>query len=178
MDVLHDRLIWQVLSGGHAFSPLSTDYRKTHASYPLGTASNPLGSAPALPYALIHRSAWNRNSAKFAFWGFSEVDEESCNKYCNWVIRLVPMLVSVVALANVGGARQPRPLQKEVASMRRIISLVVVALVMAAMMTASAAPVFAQGGGAIVIPCSEQFGDPEMTGVIVLTPGGEPSQFT
>jgi hypothetical protein len=23
--------------------------------------------------ALIHRSAWNRNSANFAFWGFSEV---------------------------------------------------------------------------------------------------------
>jgi hypothetical protein len=23
--------------------------------------------------ALIHRSAWNRNSAKFAFWAFSEV---------------------------------------------------------------------------------------------------------
>src|SRR5918995_5114191 len=29
--------------------------------------------APALLYALIHRSAWNRNSANFAFWGFSEV---------------------------------------------------------------------------------------------------------
>jgi hypothetical protein len=23
--------------------------------------------------ALIHRSAWNKNSANFAFWGFSEV---------------------------------------------------------------------------------------------------------
>jgi hypothetical protein len=23
--------------------------------------------------SLIHRSAWNRNSANFAFWGFSEV---------------------------------------------------------------------------------------------------------
>ena len=111
-------------------------------------------------------------------WGFSEVDEESCNKYCNWVIRLVPMLVSVVALANVGGARQPGPLQKEVASMRRIISLVVVALVMAAMMAASVAPVFAQDNGARVTPCSEFFGDPEMTGVIVFTPGGTPSQFT
>src|SRR5215213_2434580 len=65
MDVLHDRLIWQVLSGGHAFSPLRTDYRKTHASYPLGTASNPLGSAPALLLALIHRSAWNGDSRKF-----------------------------------------------------------------------------------------------------------------
>src|SRR5215208_4260471 len=66
MEVLHDRLIWQVLSGGHAFSPLRTDYRKTHASYPLGTASNPLGSAPVLLYALIHRSAWNGHSPKFA----------------------------------------------------------------------------------------------------------------
>src|SRR5215216_656981 len=27
----------------------------------------------ALLLARIHRSAWNRNSAKFAFWGFSEV---------------------------------------------------------------------------------------------------------
>jgi hypothetical protein len=25
------------------------------------------------PLALIHPSAWNRNSANFAFWGFSEV---------------------------------------------------------------------------------------------------------
>jgi hypothetical protein len=33
--------------------------------------------------ALIHRNAWNRNSANFAFWGFSEVRQESCNKYCN-----------------------------------------------------------------------------------------------
>src|SRR5215208_5786834 len=29
--------------------------------------------SPALLRALIHRSAWNRNSANFAFWGFSEV---------------------------------------------------------------------------------------------------------
>jgi hypothetical protein len=29
--------------------------------------------APALPYALIHRSAWNRNSANFAFIEFYEV---------------------------------------------------------------------------------------------------------
>src|SRR5215211_2211578 len=62
--------------------------------------------------------------------------------------------------------------------MRRIISLVVVALVMAAMMAASVAPVFAQDNGARVTPCSEFFGDPEMTGVIVFTPGGTPSQFT
>jgi len=27
----------------------------------------------ALPHALIHLSAWNRYSATFAFWGFSEV---------------------------------------------------------------------------------------------------------
>src|SRR5215217_3539248 len=74
MDVLHDRLIWQVLSGGHAFSPLRTDYRKTHASYPLGTASNPLGSAPALLLALIHRSAWNGDSRKLDF-HFTELQE-------------------------------------------------------------------------------------------------------
>jgi hypothetical protein len=61
--------------------------------------------------------------------------------------------------------------------MRRIISLVVVALVMAAMMAASVAPVFAQDNGARVTPCSEVFG-PEVTGVIVVTPGGTPSQFT
>jgi hypothetical protein len=30
-------------------------------------------SMPALLFALIHRSAWNRNSAKFAFWAFSKV---------------------------------------------------------------------------------------------------------
>jgi hypothetical protein len=26
-----------------------------------------------LLFVSIHRSAWNRNSANFAFWGFSEV---------------------------------------------------------------------------------------------------------
>ena len=31
---------------------------------------------------LIHRSAWNKNSANFAFWGSSEVREGSRNKYC------------------------------------------------------------------------------------------------
>jgi dipeptidyl aminopeptidase/acylaminoacyl peptidase len=30
-------------------------------------------TAPALLLALIHRSAWKRNSANFAFWGFSEL---------------------------------------------------------------------------------------------------------
>jgi hypothetical protein len=29
--------------------------------------------SPALLLALIHRSAWNKNSANFAFWAFSEV---------------------------------------------------------------------------------------------------------
>src|SRR5215208_3394365 len=29
--------------------------------------------APVLHLALIHSSAWNRNSANFTFWGFSEV---------------------------------------------------------------------------------------------------------
>jgi putative copper export protein len=53
--------------------------------------------------------------------------------------------------------------------MRRIVSLVVVALVMTAMMAASAVPVFAQG--AEVIPCSEIFG-PDVKGVIVTTPSG------
>src|SRR5215208_4213176 len=66
MDVLHDRLIWQVLSGGHAFSPLRTDYRKTHASYPLCTASNPLGSAPILLFALMQQSVWTVRSRQYA----------------------------------------------------------------------------------------------------------------
>jgi hypothetical protein len=63
--------------------------------------------------------------------------------------------------------------------MRRIIALLSVLSVMAiiaAMMPASAAPVFAQGDGARVIPCSDIFG-PEVTGVIVFTPGGTPSNF-
>jgi hypothetical protein len=38
------------------------------------TAGGPgLLYAPALPFALIHRSAWKGNSAKFVFRGFSEV---------------------------------------------------------------------------------------------------------
>jgi hypothetical protein len=32
--------------------------------------------APVLLLALIHPSAWNKNSANFAFWGFCEVDIE------------------------------------------------------------------------------------------------------
>jgi hypothetical protein len=31
--------------------------------------------ASALLLTLIHRSAWNMNSANLAFWGFSEVEE-------------------------------------------------------------------------------------------------------
>ena len=62
--------------------------------------------------------------------------------------------------------------------MKRIIALLSVMAIMAAMMAASVAPVFAQDNGARVTPCSEFFGDPEMTGVIVFTPGGTPSQFT
>jgi hypothetical protein len=34
------------------------------------------GYTPAPLFALIHRSAWNMNSANFAFWGFSEVGLE------------------------------------------------------------------------------------------------------
>ena len=30
-------------------------------------------TASTLLFALIHQSAWNTNSANFAFWGFSEV---------------------------------------------------------------------------------------------------------
>jgi hypothetical protein len=41
---------------------------------PAGEASRILPvRAPAVPHTLIHPSAWNRNSANFAFWGFSEV---------------------------------------------------------------------------------------------------------
>src|SRR5215208_2082986 len=52
------------------------------------------------------------------------------------------MLASVGALAKLGESDEPRPQQKEVALMRRIISLAVVALVMAAMMLAMAMPAF------------------------------------
>src|SRR5215210_4565245 len=55
MDVLHDRLIGQVLSGGHAFLPQEADYRKTRPSYPLGGASNPPRERPgpsSCPYSL------------------------------------------------------------------------------------------------------------------------------
>src|SRR5919112_6390000 len=41
--------------------------KKTHPSYPLGGASNPLRSAPVLLlHALIHRSSWKVNSQKFS----------------------------------------------------------------------------------------------------------------
>src|SRR5215216_7393146 len=38
-------------------------------------------AASALPLSLIHRSAWNRNSRKFAFWAFSE-DEMRRPTHC------------------------------------------------------------------------------------------------
>src|SRR5215218_3005297 len=50
------------------------------------------------------------------------------------------MLASVGALAKLDESDEPRPQQKEVALMRRIISLVVVALVLAMAMPAFGAP--------------------------------------
>jgi hypothetical protein len=40
----------------------------------MGVLVNPELGGNALPLALIHPIAWNRNSAKFAFWAFSEVE--------------------------------------------------------------------------------------------------------
>jgi hypothetical protein len=39
-------------------------------------------------------------SANFAYTAFYKVGQERCNKYCNRVIRLVPIVASVVALYN------------------------------------------------------------------------------
>jgi hypothetical protein len=36
---------------------------------------DPVG-CPGPTFASIHRSAWNKNSANFAFWGFSEVRKD------------------------------------------------------------------------------------------------------
>src|SRR5215216_6923768 len=53
-----------------------------------GSASQGRGIvAPALLFALMHRSAWNRNSANFAFWGFSEVRQESFQISLIWGMR-------------------------------------------------------------------------------------------
>jgi hypothetical protein len=46
-----------------------------------------LATAALLLLVLIHRSAWKGDSANFAFWAFSEVRKENCNKYCNRVMR-------------------------------------------------------------------------------------------
>jgi hypothetical protein len=61
--------------------------------------------------------------------------------------------------------------------MRRILLVLTVALVLAAVMVASAVPAFAQGEGASVTQCSEVFG-PEHSGVIVFAPDGTPALFT
>jgi len=66
--------------------------------------------------------------------------------------------------------------------MRRTLLVLKMALVMAAVMAASAVPAFAQGEGAFVTECSELFG-PEVTGVIVFAgpdapTSGKPSLFT
>jgi hypothetical protein len=59
--------------------------------------------------------------------------------------------------------------------MKRIIALLSVMAILASMMAASVAPVFAQDNGAST-PCSEVFG-PEVKGVIVFTRGGSPALF-
>jgi hypothetical protein len=55
----------------------------------------------------------------------------------------------------VGATQQGVAREKEVALMRRIISLVVVALVMAAMMLAMSMPVFAQGNSETAPNCEK-----------------------
>jgi hypothetical protein len=60
--------------------------------------------------------------------------------------------------------------------MRRIIALLSVMAMMAAMVAASTVPVFAEAHGQ-TIPCSDLYG-PEVTGVIVFAPDGTPSLFT
>jgi hypothetical protein len=40
-------------------------------------------AASAFLFALIHRSAWNRNSANFGLTEFYEVRQVRCNNYCN-----------------------------------------------------------------------------------------------
>jgi hypothetical protein len=63
---------------------------------------------------------------------------------------------------NVGGA----------SLLRRMILMLAVAAVIAAMMAATAAPAFAKGRGATVVPCSVAFGDPDLEGNLVTTPKG------
>src|SRR5215216_3330586 len=72
MDVLHDRLIGQVRSRGHAFLPQG---RITERCLPL-TRSAPLRTpwgAPRPSSRPIHRSAWKVNSANFAYHDFCEL---------------------------------------------------------------------------------------------------------
>ena len=60
-------------------------------------------------------------------------------------MRLVPSLSYCSLVATLGGADESRPISKKAASMKRMLMLLTVALVMAAMMVAMAAPAFAQG---------------------------------
>ena len=57
------------------------------------------GGVPHSHGELIHRSAWNRNSQKFAFWAFSEVGQE--------FIGDSSPLASVAGSADLGGADHP-----------------------------------------------------------------------
>src|SRR5215212_571043 len=62
--------------GGRLQRLLSEGYRHPLRQRYSCRVANRVGvlRAPAPPHcALIHRSAWNRNSANFAFWAFSEV---------------------------------------------------------------------------------------------------------
>jgi hypothetical protein len=57
------------VEGGHALPPVL----KTIAKRENGTNMRPAILLFAVALASIHPSAWNRDSANFAFWGFSEV---------------------------------------------------------------------------------------------------------
>ena len=62
-----------------------------------------MSEAPILPSPLIHQSAWNMNSANFAFWGFSEVRQEDFKYHSFGGGACYPMIATVVTLYNTAG---------------------------------------------------------------------------
>src|SRR3712207_3350489 len=74
MDVLHDRLIWQVRGRGHKLFSLKGGLQQDASLLPARHRFEPPRERPGPSSHPIHRSTWKRFSQKFGVTAFSEVE--------------------------------------------------------------------------------------------------------
>src|SRR3712207_1709970 len=89
----------------------------THRCAPRSLQLGSLATSLMYRNVCIHRSAWISGSRKldFRFFGCSEVRQEKFQKILHLGDAFPPVLATVVASADKGGARQPRPSGREIA---------------------------------------------------------------